>query len=78
VLGEAVDDHQVVLGRRLERAGLVTVAEDGDAVHEHLRGTLGDPAMPPAAAAADAAAGLTAELTAYLAEHAGPARPAPA
>jgi UDP-N-acetylglucosamine transferase subunit ALG13 len=27
-LGEAVDDHQLVLGRRLERAGVVTLVED--------------------------------------------------
>jgi UDP-N-acetylglucosamine transferase subunit ALG13 len=29
-LGEAVDDHQLALGRRLDAEGLVTCAEDGD------------------------------------------------
>jgi UDP-N-acetylglucosamine transferase subunit ALG13 len=40
-LGEAVDDHQVELGRRLHRAGIVTLVEDAPA----LRAAVADPLL---------------------------------
>lgn len=40
-LGEAVDDHQVVLARRLSSAGLVTLVEDADALAEAVQSAPG-------------------------------------
>jgi UDP-N-acetylglucosamine transferase subunit ALG13 len=66
-LGEHVDDHQLELARRLERYGLVTLAESRDALARALtedlrpeRSMNGTPA-------------LATELQAYLAEHLGTA-----
>jgi UDP-N-acetylglucosamine transferase subunit ALG13 len=70
VLAEAVDDHQVVLARRLERAGLVSVAEDAGEVFDRLQDVLEGTTMPSASLSPDPAAGLTAELATYLSEHA--------
>lgn len=59
--GEAVDDHQVALGRRLDTEGLVTCAETDEAVAEAL-------AQPPAAAALDLGPSrrLVADLRAFV------------
>lgn len=63
-LGEAVDDHQLVLGRRLAEAGLVTLIEDA----EQLAGALanGSGRRPPAPNGG--VAPLAAELRDYLSE----------
>jgi UDP-N-acetylglucosamine transferase subunit ALG13 len=61
---EAVDDHQLQLGRRFAESGLVTLVEDpaglGDAIARHQRST---PAMP---ATSSLAADLSAFLTAVI------------
>ncbi len=60
-LGEAVDDHQLELARRLDRAGLVTIVENvsmlPDVVSTHDGGSSVD---------AGAAGGLSRELFEYL------------
>jgi UDP-N-acetylglucosamine transferase subunit ALG13 len=65
VFGEAVDDHQVALARRLDEAGLVTVVEDlallGDAV-----------ARPPALNGHGAGTGsLVSDLREFLTQSVG-------
>lgn len=59
--GEAVDDHQVGLGRRLAREGLVVCVESEEAIREALD-------APPAGAAVElgASARLVADLKAYV------------
>lgn len=62
--GEAVDDHQVALGRRLDEAGLVTFVEDpGDVLQ----------ALETAAAVSEIELGpdprLVAELQQFVADH---------
>jgi UDP-N-acetylglucosamine transferase subunit ALG13 len=58
--GEAVDDHQLQLGRRFAEAGLVTLVEDP----AHLGAALA--ADQQAAAILPSASALSADLTAYL------------
>lgn len=36
-LGEAVDDHQIALARRLDEAGMVTLLEDADELERAIR-----------------------------------------
>jgi UDP-N-acetylglucosamine transferase subunit ALG13 len=65
-LGEAVDDHQVFLAKRLAKSGIVTLVED----EQQLAAALAAPSGEAAAAAADALSGagaLTADLRAVLA-----------
>jgi exopolysaccharide biosynthesis glucuronosyltransferase PssE len=45
--GEAVDDHQLQLGRRFAQAGFVTLVEDPEALSEALRGEQGAAALVP-------------------------------
>jgi|1186.fasta_scaffold24120_2 UDP-N-acetylglucosamine transferase subunit ALG13 len=58
-LGEAVDDHQLALGRRLHAAGMVTLAEDADelaaaiGVDDHIDGREGTLRTGAAALAAE-------------------------
>lgn len=59
--GEAVDDHQVGLARRMEEAGLVTVVDTAAAIAE-VTGADGHLAAPRAAATR-----LVDDLTAFLA-----------
>jgi UDP-N-acetylglucosamine transferase subunit ALG13 len=58
--GEAVDDHQVALGRRLERSGLVTLVEE-PAQLRHLRF---DPVKLPRTG--DMSSALADDLSQYL------------
>lgn len=58
--GEAVDDHQLQLGRRFAAAGLVTLVEDLGALEAALA------AEQPAAAVAPSATALAADLTRFL------------
>jgi beta-1,4-N-acetylglucosaminyltransferase len=69
--GEAVDDHQLQLGRRFAAAGLVTLVEDPDGLATALAGE------QPAAAIVPSASSLAADLTSFL-EHAIPRPLAPA
>lgn len=66
-LGEAVDDHQLVLARRLSSAGLVTLVEDTDALPE----AVGRTPSARALAVGDALTGadaLSAEVRSVLAD----------
>jgi beta-1,4-N-acetylglucosaminyltransferase len=69
--GEAVDDHQLQLGRRFAAAGLVTLVEEPDGVAAALAGE------QQAAAIVPSASSLAADLTSFL-EHAIPRPLAPA
>lgn len=61
-LGEAVDDHQLVLGRRLAGAGLVTLVEDESGLGRALaNGTAGHSPTPNGGVSP-----LAAELREYL------------
>jgi UDP-N-acetylglucosamine transferase subunit ALG13 len=60
--GEAVDDHQVALGRRLERSGIVTLVEDPD----RLRDVSLD--ADPTPSAANVSSALAQDLSRYLHE----------
>jgi UDP-N-acetylglucosamine transferase subunit ALG13 len=67
-LGEAVDDHQVELGRRLHEAGLVTFVEDEESMRQAVRGELAaGPAResPAMAGAADLASDLRSVLQGF-------------
>lgn len=66
-LGEAVDDHQVELGRRLARLGVVTLVEDESELAAAV-------AHAPRAAEAPRGHRLAAELRGYLAERVEPGR----
>jgi UDP-N-acetylglucosamine transferase subunit ALG13 len=59
--GEAVDDHQVALARRLERSGLVTLVED-PAQLRHFRFDVVEP--PPSTG--DMSSALADDLSQYL------------
>jgi UDP-N-acetylglucosamine transferase subunit ALG13 len=64
-LGEAVDDHQLQMGRRLHASGLVTLVED----ESDLPAVVGAPAAARMASAGQQLAGaaaLAAELRTYL------------
>lgn len=63
--GEAVDDHQVQFGRRLHRAGLVTLVEDPASLPAALE------ARPGAAVPAAGPGRLVEELRSYLREQIG-------
>jgi UDP-N-acetylglucosamine transferase subunit ALG13 len=69
--GEAVDDHQLQLGRRFAEAGLVTLAEAPDGLAAALAGEQQPAAIVPSASS------LAADLTSFL-EHAIPRPLAPA
>ena len=60
--GEAVDDHQLPIARRLGEAGLVTLVEDP----EQLVTVLGETPPPPASLRGEG--GIVADLRAYLLE----------
>jgi UDP-N-acetylglucosamine transferase subunit ALG13 len=60
--GEAVDDHQLPLARRLAAAGLATLVEDAQQLAAVLAET------PPAPAALAGEGGIVADLRAYLLE----------
>jgi UDP-N-acetylglucosamine transferase subunit ALG13 len=60
--GEAVDDHQLPIARRLAEAGLVTLVEDPARLVEVLAET------PPAPAMLGGEGGIAADLRAYLLE----------
>jgi beta-1,4-N-acetylglucosaminyltransferase len=60
--GEAVDDHQLQLGRRFAAAGLVTLVEEPDGLAAALAGE------QQAAAIIPSASSLAADLTSFL-EH---------
>ena len=60
--GEAVDDHQVPIARRLAEVGLVTLVEDPARLADALVET------PPAPAMLRSEAGIVADLRAYLLE----------
>jgi UDP-N-acetylglucosamine transferase subunit ALG13 len=64
---EAVDDHQLQLGRRLARAGLVTLAAEPDALGDALAQHEGAASIVPATSA------LAADLSAFLAAKIAPA-----
>jgi UDP-N-acetylglucosamine transferase subunit ALG13 len=64
-LGEAVDDHQVEMGRRLHASGLVTFVEDEVALAAAVRGDAHSVVPRPAPAMAGAAA-LASDLRACL------------
>ena len=61
-LGEAVDDHQLGLARRLEGQGLVTVVQDAG----ELARAVAQAPTSIAAGQGDATGGLVAELRATL------------
>jgi UDP-N-acetylglucosamine transferase subunit ALG13 len=65
-LGEAVDDHQVFLAKRLAKSGIVTLVED----EQQLAAALGAPTGAAAAGAGtiSGAGALTADLRALLGE----------
>jgi UDP-N-acetylglucosamine transferase subunit ALG13 len=63
--GEAVDDHQLQLGRRFAAAGLVTLVEDPDDLADALDGDQHDVAVTPNASV------LAADLRGYLAAAVG-------
>jgi UDP-N-acetylglucosamine transferase subunit ALG13 len=63
--GEAVDDHQLQLGRRFAAAGLVTLVEAPDGLAAALAGEQQPAAIVPSASS------LAADLTSFL-EHAIP------
>jgi UDP-N-acetylglucosamine transferase subunit ALG13 len=69
--GEAVDDHQLQLGRRFAAAGLVTLVESPDGLAAALSGEQQPAAIVPSASS------LAADLTSFL-EHAIPRPLAPA
>jgi UDP-N-acetylglucosamine transferase subunit ALG13 len=58
---EAVDDHQLQLGRRFAQAGLVTLVEDPEELTDALRAEQGAAAIVPSAST------LTADLSSFLA-----------
>ena len=60
--GEAVDDHQLPLARRLATAGLVSLVEDPEQLAAALAET------PPAPATLGGEGGIVADLRAYLLE----------
>ena len=60
--GEAVDDHQVPIARRLADAGLVSLVEDPDQLAAALVET------PAAPATLGGEGGIVADLRAYLLE----------
>jgi exopolysaccharide biosynthesis glucuronosyltransferase PssE len=60
--GEAVDDHQIPIARRLAEAGLVTLVEDPTQLAASLVET------PPAPAMLRGEGGIVADLRAYLLE----------
>ena len=62
-LGEAVDDHQLHLARRLHQAGLVTLVEDE---HELAVAVAGPGDVASAASDLKGSAALTAELRIFL------------
>ena len=65
VFGEAVDDHQVELARRLALTGLVTLVEDPRGLRDTVRQANPElDHLPPAGGA-----GLAGELGRYLATH---------
>lgn len=69
-LGEAVDDHQLVLGRRLAEAGLVTLIEDESALGRAIAsGAAGRPPEPNGGVSS-----LAAELRHYLQQAVGSPR----
>ena len=59
-LGEAVDDHQLQLGRRFAASGLVTLVENPAELPTALAATMHDATVTPTAGA------LAADLRAYL------------
>lgn len=67
-LGEAVDDHQLVLARRLGSAGIVTLVEDTDALSEVVQRVR--LAGPPSAAGTTlgGVAALSAEVRSVLSD----------
>lgn len=60
--GEAVDDHQVPIARRLAETGLVKLVEDAEQLAAALVET------PPAPASLSGEGGIAADLRAYLLE----------
>jgi UDP-N-acetylglucosamine transferase subunit ALG13 len=58
-LGEAVDDHQLQLGRRFDAAGFVTLVESPELLGDALRGTHDGAVLPTASS-------LAADLRAFL------------
>ena len=58
--GEAVDDHQVPIARRLAESGLVKLVEDTEQLAAALVET------PPAPASLSGEGGIAADLRAYL------------
>ena len=73
-LGEAVDDHQLALARRLVETGAVTLVESAAELHQAV--TAGTPAGVVRPLRPAAAGGLAQELRSYLAGRVG--EPAPA
>lgn len=61
VLGEAVDDHQLALARRLHAEGLVTCAETEEEIHAALA-----EAPPPVTVELGASRRLVADLKAFV------------
>lgn len=68
--GEAVDDHQVGLARRMDEAGLVVAVEDPQRIPHALRENSARDAPPPSGGER-----LAAELRVYLSEHIGSQEP---
>jgi UDP-N-acetylglucosamine transferase subunit ALG13 len=66
-LGEAVDDHQMPLARRLADAGLVTLVEDEAALHAALSAPDGDGDVVAAVKRVAGADALSADVRAALA-----------
>jgi UDP-N-acetylglucosamine transferase subunit ALG13 len=66
-LGEAVDDHQLMLGRRLDQAGSVRLLEDEEALGRTLRSSTTRIKETPQAASAGGVQRLSAEVRAVLA-----------
>jgi UDP-N-acetylglucosamine--N-acetylmuramyl-(pentapeptide) pyrophosphoryl-undecaprenol N-acetylglucosamine transferase len=65
--GEAVDDHQLHLARRLDERGVVTLAENEMALRAALAAAFGPSSRAVEQAPGGAADGLAAELRDYLA-----------
>ncbi len=64
-LGEAVDDHQLPIARRLDATGVVTLLEDADRLAWAIR-TVGQDALAQPLAEDAAAGNLAGDLRAYL------------
>lgn len=67
-LGEAVDDHQLVLARHLSSAGIVTLVEDGDALEQAIQAASSGADLVPAETSMRGGDALSAEVRSVLSD----------